>query len=121
MSKYRFKKDSNWWTEEEKASVESFLKALSGNYRDAMEQFFSIPQIQEWVNQNRWDEVFREWDDGYRGKSKPGLDIGEEKIYRTWIVDVLALFLALSDIEFMSYLDDSYVEKRFQQVNYEEI
>ena len=117
MSRYIFNKDSDWWSKEEKESLESFFSRQNGHWKESIEQFFSIPEIQEWVNANDWNAVFREWDDGYSGYEKPGLDIGESKKYRKWVVDVLALFLALTGVEFMRYLDDKYVRKNFRPDN----
>ena len=119
MSKYIFNKDSNWWNKDENGSLESFLARQDGRWKESLEQFFSIPEIKEWVNANDWSSIFREWDDGYCGNEEHGLKIGEHKKYRRWIADVLALFLSLVNIDFMPYLSDIYVEHMFKKPNYE--
>ena len=119
MSKYKFNSKSNYWEADENENLNCFLyTAEKGEWGKAVKQFFSIPQIKEWVENNDWNSVFREWDDQYSAAQEPGLNIGEEKEYRKWIADVLGLFLSLSGIEFMSYLDDTYVEKNFYKQNY---
>ena len=119
MSKYKFKKDSRWWSDGENRSIEDFMhrgKRNEKTWGEAVEQFFAIPQVQKWIENNDWEMVFNEWEPL---SPAHGLDINEPKRYRQWIADVLGLFLSLMDIDFMSYLSDIYVEHMFRKENYE--
>ena len=93
---YIFVPDKHWWSEEELESVESFLKL----YREVIEDFFSDEQIQELVEKNQWQKVFDIWEE---------LSDDDTNKHR-YTADVLAAFLWLLGIDFMSDLTDEYIE-----------
>lgn len=124
MGKYAFDGGPSniWWGKTfDISSPEAFMKNNDEQYGEALNQFFSIPEVQEWVNAGDWQAVFNEWlyDAGDPYGYKTGLDIGGvRKLYRQWICDVLGMFLYLLGIEFMSHLDDDFVQKNFVEANY---
>ena len=100
MSKYKYSLDNDYWSQERDEglleSPKAFISIKMQNknyYGKPIRDFFKIPRVQIAVDEGKLDD-----------KIIPKGD------YTEWSPDILAAFLTLSEIEFMSGLDDTWVK-----------
>ena len=117
MSKYKYSLNKSYWDAERREglldSPEAFISITMQNknyYGQPIKDFFKIPEIQKAVDEGRWQAIFEAWDTGKLDDKI--LPSGE---YTDWSCDILAAFLTLSGIEFMSQLEDEWVDYNLEE------
>lgn len=107
-----------FWSGEEKKgaldSPEAFLIYSGRGWAICLNTFFSIPEVQQMVNKEKWEDAFREWNSGELLKTKYSEKYSTEHTwanYNEWSGDVLACFLTLLGIDFLKDMEDSFAQQ----------